>query len=68
MAARSMNTNSRGTVTGPFCLQRLMHPEGLAPAVFAGFHAVGDAADTVVQQRAIDEPRPDIENIDQLAR
>ena len=62
-----MNTNSRGTVTGPCCLQRLVHPERLAPAVFAGLHAVGDGAHPVVEQRPVDEARPDVEDVDQFA-
>ena len=61
IAARSMNTNSRGTVTGPFCLQRAVHPEGLAAAVFRGLDPVGDGAHPVIEQRPIDEPRPDVE-------
>src|SRR5207244_3611483 len=48
--------------------QRLLHLKGLAAAVFAGLDAVGDAADAVLHQRAIDETRPDVQDVDQFAR
>src|SRR5262245_48124950 len=49
-----------------FLLERLMHAKGLAPAVFRGLHAVGEAAHPIVQQRPVDETRPDIQNVDQF--
>ena len=45
----------------PLLLQRLVHLEGLAPAVFGRLHAVGDGAHPVVEQRPVDEARPDVE-------
>ncbi len=63
-----MNTNSRGTVTGPFALERLMHAERFAAAIFGRRYAVGDRAHAVVEQRRVDEPRPDVERVDQVAR
>src|ERR1700730_11493743 len=51
-----------------FFLEGPMNPEGLAPAVFGRLDAVRDGAFAVVEQRPIDEPRPDVEGIDQLAR
>ena len=48
-------------------LERLMHPEGFLAAVFGRLHPVGDGAHAIVEQRAVDEPCPDIERIDQLA-
>ena len=51
---------------GALLLQRLVHREGLAPSIFAGAHAVGDGADAIVQQRAVDEIRPDVEDVDQI--
>src|SRR3984893_4658908 len=43
-----------------------MHPERFAPAVLGRLDAVGEAAHPVVQQRSIDEARPDIERVDQF--
>src|SRR6478609_11619605 len=51
---------------GALLLQRLVHREGLAPSVFAGTHAVGNGADAIVQQRAVDELRPDVEDVDEV--
>src|SRR3954451_2425275 len=51
----------------PLLLERLMHPERFAPAVFGGLDAVGQAAHPIVQQRSVDEPSPDIEHVDQFA-
>ena len=62
-----MNTNSRGTVIGPLFLQRLVDLEGLAAAVLARRDAVGDGADAVVEDRPVDEARPDVQRVDQLA-
>ena len=50
-----------------FGFERLVHAEGFAAAVFGRLHAVGDAAHAVVEQRAVDEARPDIERVDQIA-
>ena len=50
----------------PLFLQGLAHLEGLAAAIFAGRHIVGDGAHPVVQQGAVDEPRPDVQHIDQV--
>src|SRR4029078_11799057 len=44
-----------------------MHPERFAPTVFGRLDAVGQTAHPIVQQRSIDEPRPDIEHVDQFA-
>ena len=63
-----MNTNSRGTVTGPELFQRLVHPEGFLAPVLRRLDAVGDGAHAVVEQRAVDETGPDIERVDQFAR
>ena len=60
-----MNTNSRGMVTGPR-LQRLLDLERLAPAVSPGLHRRRCGADAIVEQRAIDEARPDVQGVDQL--
>ena len=62
-----MKTNSRGTVDRALLLQRPVHLEGLAAAVFGRRDAVGDGAHAVVEQRAVDEARPDVEDVDQLA-
>src|SRR5258708_4333598 len=48
-------------------LQGAMNPKGLAAAVFGRFDAVRDGPLAVVKQRPIDEPRPNIEDVDQLA-
>src|SRR5471032_3345408 len=45
-----------------------MRAMDLAAAVFGGLYAVGDGANAVVHQRAIDKARPDIERVDQRAR
>src|ERR1700724_2685388 len=77
-----MKTNSRGTVTGPlflsawcarhrpraFLLERLVQAERFAPAVFRRLDAIGNAAHAVVEQRRIDEARPDVERVDEIAR
>src|SRR5262245_58842021 len=52
----------------PLFLERLMHAERLAAPIFGGLHAVGQTANAVFQQWPIDEARPDVERIDQLAR
>src|SRR3954451_7905357 len=44
--------------------ERLMYAEGLATAVFGRFHAIGEAAHPIVQQRPVNESRPDVERID----
>ena len=46
--------------------QRLMHLENLAAAVGAGLDAVGDGAHAVVEQRPVDEARPDVQGGDRL--
>ena len=49
-------------------LQRPHHRRDLAPPVFAGADAVGDGADAVVDQRPVDEARPNVERVDGGAR
>ena len=48
-------------------LERLVHPERFAPAVFRRRHAVGDGPYAVVEERPIDKARPDVERVDQIA-
>src|SRR5579883_1737604 len=48
-------------------LQSLVHGERLAPAVMARLDAVGAGANAIVDQRSIDEARPDVERVDRLA-
>src|SRR5262249_42839351 len=48
-------------------LERLVHSEGLAPAVFRRLDPIGDTAHASLQQRPIDEARPDVEALDQAA-
>src|SRR5260370_2825236 len=45
-----------------------MKVEGLASAVFGWLEAVRDGPLAVVKQRPIDEPRPNIEDVNELAR
>ena len=52
----------------PLRLQRAHHREHLAPAIFAGLDAIGDGAHAVVDQRAVDEARPDVQRRDRFAR
>src|SRR6516165_9213404 len=49
-------------------LERLVNAKSFAPAIFGWRDAVGDRAHSVVEQRRIDEARPDIERLDQIAR
>ncbi len=44
-----------------------MNLERLPPSIFGRLHAIGDAAHPIGQERPIDETRPDIERIDQVA-
>src|SRR5262249_56035315 len=53
---------------GPFFLEGAMNPKRLAPAVFGRLHAVRDGALAVVEQRPVDKPRPNVKDVDQLAR
>ena len=50
----------------PLLLQRLVHREGLAPAILGRLDLVGDGAYAVIKQRPVDEPRPDVEDVDQV--
>ncbi len=43
-----------------------MHLESLFAAITAGRHRIGDGADPVLEHRAIDEVRPDVQNVDEL--
>src|SRR5580700_2034192 len=52
----------------PLFLQRAVDRKGLATAILRRLHAVGDGALAVVEQRPVDEPRPDVEDIHQLPR
>src|SRR5258705_215534 len=47
-------------------LERPMDPNRFAPAVLRRLDAVGETAHPIVQQRSIDEARPDIEHVDQF--
>src|SRR5262249_19524621 len=47
--------------------QRLMHAERFAPAIFGRLDPIRYGARAVVEQRAVDEPCPDIERFDQVA-
>src|SRR6266436_4732927 len=51
----------------PLFLQGAMNPEGLAPAVLGGLDTVRYGPLAVVKQRPIDEPRPNIEDVNELA-
>src|SRR5271169_5711770 len=51
-----------------FLLERLMDAERLTAAVFRGLDAISDSAHPVVEERRIDEARPDIQRVDQIAR
>src|SRR5882724_7513853 len=51
----------------PLFLQGAMNPEGLASAVLGRLDAVRDGPLAVVKQRPIDEPRPNVEDVDELA-
>src|SRR5262249_39419767 len=53
---------------GPLFPQRAMNPESLASAVFGRLYAVRDGALAVIEQRPIDEPGPDAEDVDEFAR
>ena len=48
--------------------QDAMDPEGLAAAVFRRLDAIRDGALAIIEQRPIDESRPDVERIHQFAR
>ena len=45
-----------------------MHAKSFAAAVFRRCNAVGDGAHPIVEQRRIDEARPDIQRVDEVAR
>src|SRR5215468_8972560 len=47
--------------------QRLMHSERLAPAVLRRLDPIRDGAHAVVEERAVDEPCPNVERFDQVA-
>src|SRR5690348_12780086 len=51
-----------------FLLERLMHAERFAAAIFGWRDAIGNAADAVIKQWRIDEARPDVEGLNQIAR
>ena len=46
--------------------ERLLDLPDLAPAVILRRDAVGNGAHPVVEERRVDEPRPDVERIDDL--
>ena len=48
--------------------QRAHNGGDFAPAILAGLHSVGNGAHAIVEQRPIDEARPDVERGDGLAR
>src|SRR4029453_7229692 len=52
----------------PLLLERLMDGEGLLAGIFGGGNNTRDGAHPVFHQGAIDEARPDIENVDELVR
>src|SRR5688500_15394445 len=45
-----------------------MHLEGLASPVFGRGHAIRHRAHAIFQERAVDEARPHVERVDDLAR
>src|SRR4029079_3912356 len=49
-------------------LERLVYPEGLLPPIFRWLHPVGDRAHAIIEQRPVNEPCPDVERVDQIAR
>src|SRR5262245_9095250 len=49
-------------------LQSPMHLERLLPAIHARAYPVGNGANAIFQHRAVDEIRPDIEDVDDLVR
>ena len=51
---------------GSALLQGLVHLEGLPPPVFSGLDPIGHGPRAVLQDWAIDEPRPYVEDLDQL--
>src|SRR5215831_18158423 len=53
---------------GTLFLERLVHGERLLAPVLAGRGPVGDLALAVVEQRAVDEPRPYVQGVDELRR
>src|SRR5262245_34543845 len=53
---------------GSLLLQRFVHGEGLPAAILTGRGPVGDLTLAVVEQRAVDEARPDVQGIDELCR
>ena len=65
MAARSMNTNSCGTRTGPFSFSARCTPKASRRPYSAGFTPSGDGALAILDHRPEDEARPDLD-IDQL--
>ena len=52
----------------PFLLQGLMHLKRLLASILARRDAVGDRAHAIVEQRRIDEARPDVQNLGEIAR
>ena len=59
---------ARDREIGPLRAQRLHHGGDLAPAVFAGFDAVGDGANAIVERWPANESRPDVHRLNRLAR
>ena len=47
----------------PVRTERLLHLPYLAPSVSVRRHPIGNRADPVVQERRVDEPRPDVERV-----
>src|SRR5262249_29692074 len=46
---------------------RAMHLEGFAPTVFRRLDAVGDGAHAIIEQRRVNEARPNVQDVDDLA-
>ena len=51
----------------PLLLQRAVNDKGLAAPVFRRRDPVGDGAHPVIEERPVDEPRPDVERVDEFA-
>ena len=67
IAARSISGNSRGTRTPPVALQPLMHLLGDLAAIL-GSSTAWIGAHPVLEQRLVEEPRPDVQHLHRLAR
>src|SRR5687767_14663075 len=48
------------------CFQRLMHTEGLLSSIVGGLDAAGNGPHSIFHQRAVDEPGPNVQNIDEF--